>query len=144
MNIIDHTTLEYREGIDDFLNFAFSNMVEGGDNATIRCPCDKCRNLVFKKRCDVKFDLLKSGMYENYTTWDLHGEKINKSSSDSVTNMKNRDEIHSDVSGVNMLEYAFGIPGLHLDGADGNHHGIDYECNEEPKGEAAKFYRLLK
>ncbi|KMT17285.1 hypothetical protein BVRB_2g039840 isoform B [Beta vulgaris subsp. vulgaris] len=83
-------------------------------------------------------------MYETYTTWDLHGEKINKSSSDSMANMENRDEIHSDDSGVNMLEDAFGVPGLHLDGADGNQHGIDYECNEEPKGEAAKFYRLLK
>uniref|UniRef100_A0A803MKH3 Transposase-associated domain-containing protein n=1 Tax=Chenopodium quinoa TaxID=63459 RepID=A0A803MKH3_CHEQI len=78
----------------------FQAISKDDNTATIRCPCDNCRNLVYKKRCDVRFDLLKSGMYEYYTIWDLHGEK-----------------------------------GDHLN---------DYDFNEEPTGDAAMFYHLLK
>ncbi|KAL2934532.1 Nuclear egress protein 2 [Bienertia sinuspersici] len=102
MKIIDRTSREYREGVDSFLNFTFSNITEGDDTTTVRCPCDKCRNLVFKKKCDVRFDVLKYGMYENYTTWNLHGENTNEISSGSHINMQNSDVIESDDSGLNM------------------------------------------
>lgn len=62
----------------------------------------------------------------------------------AMTNVDDIDENQSDDSGVNMLEDAFGILDIHLETVYGNHHGISYECNEEPKGNAAKFYRLLK
>ncbi|XP_010670313.3 uncharacterized protein LOC104887394 [Beta vulgaris subsp. vulgaris] len=83
-------------------------------------------------------------MYENYTKWDLHGENVNESSNGIFSDMENRDEIHSDDSGVNMLEDAFGIPGMHLEGSNKNEDGNAYEPDEQPKGEAAKFFRLLK
>ncbi|KAL2935227.1 V-type ATP synthase beta chain [Bienertia sinuspersici] len=143
MKMIDHTTREYREGVDSFLNFAFSNIVEDDDTPTIRCPCDKCRNLIFKKKCDVRFDLLKFGMYENYTTWDLHGENTNASSSGSHTNMENSDEIDSDDSGLNMLQDAFGIPGMHFEGDDENDDESDNDSNGKPKGEAAKEHKIM-
>ncbi|XP_021750930.1 uncharacterized protein LOC110716606 isoform X1 [Chenopodium quinoa] len=138
--INDRSLVEYIKGVDNFLNFAFSNVIEDDNTATIRCPCDNCRNLVYKKRCDVRFDLLKSGMYEYYTIWDLHGEKVSNSPSGNINGMEDGDGngMESDDSGVHMLEDAFGVPGMQGD------HLNDYDFNEEPTGDAAMFYHLLK
>uniref|UniRef100_A0A803LSW0 Transposase-associated domain-containing protein n=1 Tax=Chenopodium quinoa TaxID=63459 RepID=A0A803LSW0_CHEQI len=113
--------------------------VEVHDTTTIRCPCDKCRNLICKKRSDVRFDLLKWGLYANYTTWELHGEIVNHSNGGHISEISDIEGIGHNDSEVNMLEDAFGVPSMHLgrDEADSNNN------NEEPKGEAAKFYRLL-
>ncbi|XP_048502914.2 uncharacterized protein LOC104883277 [Beta vulgaris subsp. vulgaris] len=141
MKISDHSLPEYREGVDGFLDFAFSSIIDVHDAATIRCPCDKCRNLIFKKRCDVRFDLLKWGMYENYTTWELHGEIVdNLDGGQTILDIPDIEGAGHDDSEVNMLEDAFGVPAMYF--------GLNEEevnvFNEHPRGEAAKFYDLLK
>ena len=49
VTIEDRTSHEYVKGVDDFLNFVFSSVLVSDANATIRYPCDKCRNINLKK-----------------------------------------------------------------------------------------------
>uniref|UniRef100_A0A803NDN4 DUF4216 domain-containing protein n=1 Tax=Chenopodium quinoa TaxID=63459 RepID=A0A803NDN4_CHEQI len=78
-------------------------------------------------------------MYANYTTWELHGEIVNHYNGGHISEISDIEGIGHNDSEVNMLEDAFGVPSMHLgrDEVDSNNN------NEEPKGEAAKFYRLL-
>ena len=76
----DRTSLGYINGVNQFLDFAFLNAREKDrDSNTIRCPCNNCRNIFFLKKPEVRLDLLKWGMYEKYTFWEFHGEKLNNS-----------------------------------------------------------------
>lgn len=85
MTLRNRSSSNYVKGIDGFLNFSFSNVrEEDRETVTIRCPCNKCRNIFFKNKCEVRLDLLKWGMYENYTFWEFHGE-----TSDSAEENKN-------------------------------------------------------
>ena len=48
----------YRQGIKDFLDFAFEHTTMGDK---IYCPCKKCNNYFAKTRDDVEADLLTTG-----------------------------------------------------------------------------------
>lgn len=52
MQIKGWASIEYEEGIDDFLDYAFEEL---GNPNTIRCPCSKCCNVKFKLRDLVKY-----------------------------------------------------------------------------------------
>ena len=132
VTIEDRASHEYVKGVDHFLNFAFSSVLVSDANATIRCPCDKCRNINLRKRIEVRFDLLKFGMYKYYTIWDLHGEQRAQSVSNNTSD--------DDDSVVNMIEDACGVAGMQLEMDVSNHT----QSHEQPNGEALKFYRLLK
>ena len=58
-------------GVDNFLEWAFT---QHGVTNKIRCPCKKCRNVLFKVKIDVRADLLIKGFWDSYKVWDLHGE----------------------------------------------------------------------
>ena len=49
--------LEYREGVEEFLNFASLKM-EGG---MMKCPCKLCKNLNWLGVDDVRFHLISEG-----------------------------------------------------------------------------------
>jgi len=58
LNIRNRVDQRYRDGVEGFLNWAFS---QPGVNTMIRCPCKGCMNTVFKLKNDVRGDLLKKG-----------------------------------------------------------------------------------
>nr|XP_009803558.1 PREDICTED: uncharacterized protein LOC104248905 [Nicotiana sylvestris] len=72
-------------GVDSFLLFARSQRNRmSGDN--VRCPCKKCRNIIYMDVETVRFHLFKFRFVENYSIWKYRGEKdvtgVTSSSSD--------------------------------------------------------------
>ncbi|KAJ8434140.1 hypothetical protein Cgig2_000860 [Carnegiea gigantea] len=99
---------DYLDGVDAFLNFAFRDVREEDKNRlTIRCPCDKCRNALLKTRLEARFDLLRCGIYEKYTTWEFHDESIDQFNGDNSSENNENEE-------VNMLQDACGVAGMGL------------------------------
>ncbi|XP_059294621.1 uncharacterized protein LOC132047619 [Lycium ferocissimum] len=66
------TTLEYKKGLQIFLDSAFSNV--SSDNR-IKCPCSSCGFRLYQTRVEVFDNLLFSPFPTAYTVWLLHGKK---------------------------------------------------------------------
>ena len=57
---------EYRQGIKNFLDFAFEHTTMGD---TIFCPCTKCKNYFAKTKDDVEATILDNGnMFSEYSS----------------------------------------------------------------------------
>ena len=72
MEIEYRKDIEYINGVDSFLEFAFEKLTIG---QKIHCPCLKCRNITYEQRFEVKYHLIKYGIVKSYTLWYFHGEK---------------------------------------------------------------------
>ena len=138
VKVKDRSSIDYVNGVDEFLNFALSKVREDDrDSTTIRCPCNSCRNIFLKTKCDVRFDLLKGGMYEKYTFWELHGEELVESSDgDDV------DESNDIDSGFIMLQDACGVGAMNVGSAEEALNNV--EEYEKPNANAKKFFKLLE
>ena len=66
---------EYKHGIEDFLNFAYSHE-SVVDDGKIRCPCTVCKNMPLRSRDNVKLHLVKNGFMRLYDKWSSHGEEL--------------------------------------------------------------------
>ncbi|KAJ8432324.1 hypothetical protein Cgig2_014311 [Carnegiea gigantea] len=111
---LNRSSCDYIDGVDAFLNFSFRDVREEEKNTlTIRCPCDKRRNLLLKTRLEVRFDLLRCRIYEKYTTWEFHGESVDQFDEDNCRE-DNKNEGGYDSDEVNMLEDACGVAGMGL------------------------------
>lgn len=64
-------TLEYLVGLNQFLDFAFTNGVVGDK---IKCPCPKCGFEKWQTRKMVFDHLIDKLFPQNYVTWVMHGE----------------------------------------------------------------------
>ncbi|KAK6911558.1 Transposase-associated domain [Dillenia turbinata] len=65
-------SLGYKKGVDDFMEY-LSNLGLGDE---IRCPCFRCRNVLYSNPDSIKEHLLKNGIMREYTQWYHHGEKF--------------------------------------------------------------------
>ncbi|KAI5312352.1 hypothetical protein L3X38_041525 [Prunus dulcis] len=75
---------EYLDGIEDFIEFARRH----NPGATrIRCPCRRCNNTLWETIKNVGFHLVRNGMIETYSIWNLLGEKLDHASSSNATRM---------------------------------------------------------
>ena len=63
---------EYREGVKDFLDFAFQN---ASRDAKILCPCINCVNRYLQTYEEARVHLICDGFLSGYTHWICHGEK---------------------------------------------------------------------
>ncbi|XP_057548101.1 uncharacterized protein LOC130826536 [Amaranthus tricolor] len=138
VKVKDRSSIDYVNGVEEFLNFALSKVREDDrDSTTIRCPCNSCRNIFLKTKCDVRFDLLKGGMYEKYTFWELHREELVESSDgDDV------DESNDIDSGFTMLQDACGVGAMNVGSAEEALNNV--EEYEKPNANAKKFFKLLE
>ncbi|KAF8393962.1 hypothetical protein HHK36_020164 [Tetracentron sinense] len=100
----DRTSREYRDGVVEFLNFAFART--RFDNM-ILCPCIKCGNRVLKNREEVHGDLLWNGIIERYIHWTSHGEDMYGG------HISDESDDGDDMQG--MLHDAFGVSNLDVD-----------------------------
>ncbi|KAM7480959.1 hypothetical protein LguiB_005542 [Lonicera macranthoides] len=73
MNERNRISEVYRDGVEDFINFAVTNDIE--KLSTIICPCVKCRNKLRFPAKEVRNHLFINGINKTYTTWLLHGER---------------------------------------------------------------------
>ncbi|KAM7277183.1 hypothetical protein ACFE04_019049 [Oxalis oulophora] len=71
IKITDRKNKEYIDGVDMFLNWAFSQPCV---SQYILCPCNKCKNSNLKNRVDIRADLFTFGFLESYRKWVYHGE----------------------------------------------------------------------
>ena len=138
VEVKDRSSIDYVNGVDEFLNFSLSKVREDDrDSTTIRCPCNCCRNIFLKTKCDVRLDLLKSGMYEKYTFWELHGEELVESSEGDDVNESNDTD-----SGFTMLQDACGVGAMNVGSAQEALNNV--EEYEKPNANAKKFFKLLE
>ncbi|XP_019223545.1 PREDICTED: uncharacterized protein LOC109205294 [Nicotiana attenuata] len=135
LNIRNRVDQRYRDGVDNFLNWAFSQPTV---NTMIRCPCKGFMNTLFKLRVGVRGDLLKKGFCDSYKVWDLHGEVLVRveTSNTAVSDEAEDDSIEED----NITEMIHDACG-HTNVEDNNNNSED---NEEPNIHATKFYKLLE
>ena len=78
MGCDDRTSDLYRNGVKEFLDFAFvdlptSSDVEEDENK-VPCPYKRCNNSWHKTRKEIDDDLLLNGIVKGYVRWIYHGE----------------------------------------------------------------------
>ena len=64
---------QYLDGVDDFLEHAFGC---SHNKDRVLCPCIKCNNTYHKGPDNIKFDLVRYEIGQNYINWYHHGEEI--------------------------------------------------------------------
>ena len=139
MTITDTTSKEYIEGVDNFLNWAFSFPKVGN---RIRCPCVACRNTVFADRVSVRFHLFKNGFCSGYTFWIHHGEKIEELGTYNYTDQDHDDGNVDDFS--DLVYDACGGANIEMTQTDVMFENQQNVENQSPNEQAAKFYKLLE
>ncbi|XP_020979365.1 uncharacterized protein LOC107640485 [Arachis ipaensis] len=138
-------SVEHRDGLNRFLNFAFANVSSDG---MIHCPCPLCGFRFFQTREDAYDHLLMKPFPPNYTFWLHHGERIVDERSSG------REELEPTVNSGDqmrdMVHDAFNLLGLQSDDEDSiNGHvgdvveGLPY-LSDEPSREAHAFHDLLE
>ncbi|XP_016507785.2 uncharacterized protein LOC107825437 [Nicotiana tabacum] len=135
LNIRNRVDQRYRDGVDNFLNWAFSQPTV---STMIRCPCKGCMNTEFKLRVGVRGDLLRKGFWGSYKVWDLHGEvSVRVETSSVVVSDDGAEDDSIEEDNISeMIHDACGYTNVE----DNNNS----EDNEEPNIHATKFYELLE
>ena len=87
---------EYIEGVQSFLDFAFS--VGDPQGEEIQCPCAKCCNIYWYRRHVVYDHLICYGFVEGYKRWINHGEPIIPVNVDSL--MDGEGNCNDDIDGL--------------------------------------------
>ncbi|CAL8175353.1 unnamed protein product [Prunus armeniaca] len=81
---------EYLDGIEDFIEFARRH----NPGATrICCHCRRCNNMLWETIENVGFHLVRNGMIETYSIWNLHREQLDNASSSNATRVDNVEHI---------------------------------------------------
>jgi len=62
---------KYLDGLNKFLDFAFSNAAQGDQ---ILCPCKNCNNCCWSNRAEVYEYLICDGFDKRYDKWIFHRE----------------------------------------------------------------------
>ncbi|GMJ02239.1 hypothetical protein HRI_003893100 [Hibiscus trionum] len=141
---------DYRNGVEYFLNLAFAN---ASQENMILCLCKKCVNINWHIREVVHEHLVVFGFVPSYRKWVFHGELTSRTVS-STSNPHFHHNSHrgslreDDMEG--MLRDAFNMHDYHQSVREDCDIGVtDFTemgrsgCDEEPNGEASKFYNLL-
>ncbi|XP_019236266.1 PREDICTED: uncharacterized protein LOC109216558 [Nicotiana attenuata] len=116
---------EYIEGVQSFLDFAYSYGDPQGEE--IQCPCAKCCNIRWTRRNVVYDHLICYGFVQGYTRWINHGEwkismNVNCDMDDNVCS-------YDDIDGLLNDQFR---NAAHAEGV----------C-EGPNEDANKFYNLV-
>ncbi|KAF2298688.1 hypothetical protein GH714_024952 [Hevea brasiliensis] len=122
-------------GVEGFLTYAFRH--ESIEDA-ISCPCLKCRNVNYKQKFEVRYHLLKHGILKSYTIWYFHGESLNEDVDINDDPIVNNDQDFDDDM-IGLVNDIYGGSNVNI-GTDSNEASV----GEEPKGDAAMFYHLLR
>ncbi|XP_049378105.1 uncharacterized protein LOC125842859 [Solanum stenotomum] len=136
--ITDRLANAYIDGVENFLDYAFTKL---GEPMLIHCPCIKCGNATSRTRVVVRSHLIVHGIIPSYTFWYHHGEMLGEAQSDfefiddnDIEEDDGEDEIHG------LLRDLY----PDFDGDNMNNSTGDHLREEEPNVEAKRFYRLLK
>ncbi|BBG92641.1 hypothetical protein Prudu_000434 [Prunus dulcis] len=128
---------EYLDGIEDFIEFARRH----NPGATrIRCPCRRCNNTLWETIENVGFHLVRNGMIETYSIWNLHGEQVDHASSSNAPRVDNVEPIvdpNDQVMGIIQDVFPFASTNINQEGEDDVPTPID-------SAEFEQYEKLLK
>ena len=125
-----YLTVEYKNGVDDFIKFACENL-RGGSDGLIRCPCGNCKNKHYKDPIAVKLDLYRYGIMQWYTVWTAHGEKIPEENIGTSTRNVGDGDVDMYYDADDMLR----------DIGEANRYCE--KMDDEPNPAAKEFYKML-
>ncbi|BBH09180.1 hypothetical protein Prudu_021604 [Prunus dulcis] len=128
---------EYLDGIEDFIEFARRH----NPGATrIRCPCRRCNNTLWETIENVGFHLVRNGMIETYSIWNLHGEQLDHASSSNATRMDSVEPIVDPNDQVmDIIQDAFPFASTNI-----NHEREDDVPTPIDSAEFEQYEKLLK
>ncbi|KAI5346242.1 hypothetical protein L3X38_014121 [Prunus dulcis] len=128
---------EYLDGIEDFIEFARRH----NPGATrIRCPCRRCNNTLWETIENVGFHLVRNGMIETYSIWNLHGKQVDHASSSNAPRVDNVEPIvdpNDQVMGIIQDVFPFASTNINQEGEDDVPTPID-------SAEFEQYEKLLK
>ena len=148
--------IEFIKGLEEFIKFALSK----SRSSKIRCPCAKCKNVVFKNPNDVREHLLRKGFVEHYYDWRYHYD-IAAGEGSSGNNAFARQQLPEDVlpeepiaeenNYARMVHDAAAsrFPDAYENIFPQNEYGYveaqspEYAIPEEPNPEAKKFFQMF-
>ena len=132
------TSREYFNGVDGFLEFAYTGRPEG---SLISCPCRRCENRYSFSREVVTDHLYCNGFLKKYENWTNHGEAyvplhVNQENETSMDLDSGDDDM------LGMLNDALGNPHVvtRIEGDEQTTNDPQIGPNEE----SAKYYKLLR
>ncbi|KAI5352800.1 hypothetical protein L3X38_005692 [Prunus dulcis] len=128
---------EYLDGIEDFIEFARRH----NPGATrIQCPCRRCNNTLWETIENVGFHLVRNGMIETYSIWNLHREQLNHTSSSNATRMDSVEPIVDPNDQVmDIIQDAFPFASTNI-----NHEREDDVPTLIDSAEFEQYEKLLK
>ncbi|OMP05644.1 Transposon, En/Spm-like protein [Corchorus capsularis] len=135
LDTFGYVSSEFKQGVDDFIDFAFSHVSYVFDN-TIRCPCLKCANGEFHNRDVVEYHLYSWGFVGGYYAWSSHGESIS-GNLERVESSRSRDDPVNPYQSM-VVDCDFGYNDFNRSG------GTDENVEELPNPKAREFFSLLK
>jgi hypothetical protein len=78
--------------VDEFVALAFA-----GDAPFAKCPCRECRKLIWLKKVEVSYHVLKHGFMPNYLVCHEHGEVETTVESDEDQDVDRMDNMVDDI-----------------------------------------------
>ncbi|CAL2228434.1 unnamed protein product [Prunus armeniaca] len=109
---------EYLDEIEDFIEFARRH----NPGATkIRCLCRRCNNTLWETIENVGFHLIRNGIIETYSIWNLHGEQLDHASSSNATRVDNVEPImdpNDQVMDIMQDAFPFALTNINQEGED--------------------------
>lgn len=118
-------TIQYKKGLDDFLDHIFDNE---GKNGQISCPCIDCGNQIWVDRAEARTHLLCVGFMKGYTIPPFSSKSSDAPMLDAEDDMQGL---------VNDAFHRFGVDTLEDD------MGTQSESMSMPNLKAKKFYKVL-
>ena len=128
--------MQYIEGVENFLDFAFTNIIS---DTRIYCPCKKCCNRYLVEREVARAHIIVNGFLSKYKNWTKHGEPY-VSLHSSEDNVNSDAFINDDMIG--MITEAIGFP--NISSSSGSDHSSRNEHGESPNNETTKFLKFLQ
>ncbi|XP_058787440.1 uncharacterized protein LOC131661819 isoform X1 [Vicia villosa] len=136
-------TLEYENGLINFLNFAFHH--KSIDGLKIKCPCSKCGFKKWGTWDEVYVHLKNRPFPKNYKVWNWHGERSSIKEPQVVERAHvTEDTFQPQNTMENMVHDAFGFtqssPNNLDPSSEHNREGRNSTCGEDK----VEFFELLK
>lgn len=90
-------SIAYEKGVASFIKYAIKNY----DNPKfIRCPCEKCVNMIYRTPREVVDHLFVNGIDGSYKDWSWHGEKATFSCEDHYNDQNTNNDFAATVEMV--------------------------------------------
>lgn len=135
-------TIEYKVGLNIFLDFAFQH--KSIDGRVIKCPCSKCGFTKWKTRGVVREHLTCRPFPRNYRFWYKHGEVSNVVHSEATEGTHIEDVLQPQNPMENMINDAFGFVSHNRNDLSASFENSSEGHNTVHDDDNTEFYELLK